>query len=53
LGKLANVEKMPILADLLSLDMPDKFAGLQGHHLAHALLKDHLVLLAWKALLEN
>jgi flavin reductase (DIM6/NTAB) family NADH-FMN oxidoreductase RutF len=53
LGKLANVEKLPILADLLHLQVPTDFDGLEGHPLAHALLQAGLLLPAWKVLLEK
>jgi flavin reductase (DIM6/NTAB) family NADH-FMN oxidoreductase RutF len=53
LGKLANVEKLPILADLLHLQVPTDFDGLAGHPLAHALLQAGLLLPAWKVLLEK
>ncbi len=53
LGKLANVENLPILADLLHLQVPDKLADLSGHVLASALLKENLPLHAWKVLLEK
>jgi flavin reductase (DIM6/NTAB) family NADH-FMN oxidoreductase RutF len=53
LGKLANVEKLPTLADLLHLQVPADFNGLEGHALAHTLLQAGFYLHAWKVLLEK
>ncbi len=53
LGKLANVEDLPMLADLWHLQVPDKLADLSGHALVSALLKENLLMHAWKVLLEK
>jgi flavin reductase (DIM6/NTAB) family NADH-FMN oxidoreductase RutF len=53
LGKLANVEKLPNLADLLHLQVPAGLSHLAGHQLAAKLLDDQQLDLAWKVLLEN
>ncbi|MCU0449839.1 MAG: flavin reductase family protein [Bernardetiaceae bacterium] len=53
LGKLANVEKLPNLADLLHLQVPAQLSHLTGHELAAKLLEAQQLDLAWKVLLEN